>query len=112
MPYRCAVTEPSSALSFRPAEPDDWPHIWPIFSAVVAGGDTYAYPPDISGEAAAAAWMPDETIGRTTYVAELDGRVVASSYLRPNAPGLGSHVANSGLMLDPDAECHGIVLRF
>ena len=94
MPYRRVVTESTSPLSFRPTEPGDWPRIWPIFNAVVA------------------AWMPDAAIGRTTYVAELEGRVVATAYVKPNAPGLGSHVANAGWMVAPDAVGHGIGRRF
>lgn len=112
VPYRGPVTEHTAALSFRPVERDDWGHIWPIFSTVVATGDTYAFPPDISSEDAAAAWMPDATIGRTTYVAELDGRIVATAYVKPNAPGLGGHVANAGWMVAPDAAGHGIGRRF
>lgn len=112
MPYRRVVTESTSPLSFRPTEPGDWRRIWPIFNAVVAGGDTYAYPPDITADDAAAAWMPDAAIGRTTYVAELEGRVVATAYVKPNAPGLGSHVANAGWMVAPDAVGHGIGRRF
>ena len=104
-------TDPD-ALEFRPAVADDWAHIWPIFAAVVATGDTYAYSPDISPDEAAASWMPDDSIGRTTYVAELDGAVVATAYVKPNAPGLGRHVANAGWMVSPDAAGHGIGRRF
>lgn len=110
--YRCRMAEPTPTLSFRPAERDDWDRIWPIFSAVVATGDTYAYPPDMGSEAAEAAWMPDTSVGRTTYVAELDGAIVATAYVKPNAPGLGSHVANAGWMVAPDAAGHGIGRRF
>lgn len=100
------------ALVFRPAVAADWDRIWPIFSAVVATGDTYAYPPGISPDEAAASWMPDEAAGRTTYVAELHGDVVATAYVKPNAPGLGSHVANAGWMVSPAAAGHGIGRRF
>ena len=110
--YGEAVTDRPDPLTFRPAATDDWDRIWPIFSAVVSTGDTYAYAPDISAEEAAAAWMPDATVGRTTYVAELDGQIVATAYVKPNAPGLGSHVANAGWMVAPDAAGHGVGRRF
>jgi len=28
----------------RTATDEDWPRIWPFFSAIVAAGETYAYP--------------------------------------------------------------------
>jgi len=37
-----------------------------------------------------------------TYVAETDGVVVGTYILKPNQPGLGSHVANAGYMVHPD----------
>jgi ribosomal protein S18 acetylase RimI-like enzyme len=43
-----------------------------------------------------------------TFVAELDGRVVGTYLLRPNQPGLGSHVANAGYMVDPAYRGRGL----
>lgn len=102
----------SDPLTFRAADEADWSAIWPIFSLVVSTGDTYAFAPDISEDAAKAAWMPDPALGRTTYVAELDGAVVATAYVKPNAPGLGAHVANAGWMVSPAAAGRGIGRRF
>ena len=97
---------------FRVAVADDWPAIWPIFHAVVAQGDTYAYPPDIDSAAAENLWMADGNDRRRTYVAERDGEIVATAYVRPNQPGLGDHVANAGWMVSPAAAGQGIGRRF
>ena len=99
-------------ISFRTAEAGDWPAIWPIFRAVVGRGDTYAYPPDIDPAEAEAVWMADGTDRRRTYVAERDGEIVATAYVRPNQPGLGDHVANAGWMVAPAAAGQGIGRRF
>lgn len=94
------------------AEAGDWPAIWPIFRDVVSRGDTYAYSPDIDPADAAAVWMADGTDRRRTYVAERDGEIVATAYVRPNQPGLGDHVANAGWMVAPAAAGQGIGRRF
>ena len=94
----------------RKADADDWPAIWPIVSRVLAGGDTYVYPPDVSESEARSIWMHDGD-REATYVAEIEGRVVATAYLRPNQPGQGAHVANAGWMVDPDVSGRGLGRR-
>ena len=95
-------------LIFRTATDHDWPAIWQIFREVVATGDTYPYPPDVDEHEARAAWIQPGTDCRFTYVAERDGSVVATAYLKPNQPGLGDHVCNAGWMVLPQAAGHGI----
>ena len=93
------------ALTIRPAGPQDHDAIWRIFHEVVAAGDTYAYRPDTTREEAMALWFPG---GGWTFVAELDGAVVATYVMRPNQPGQGSHVANCGYMVDRMASGRGV----
>jgi L-amino acid N-acyltransferase YncA len=95
-------------VEFRRATVDDWTSIWPVFHEVVASGDTYAYPPDITEAGARALWMLDGMGRRFTYVAELNGAVVGTAYLKPNQVGLGDHVANAGWMVAPEAAGRGI----
>jgi GNAT superfamily N-acetyltransferase len=92
-----------SALHIRHATVADWTGIWRFFATVIAGGDTYTLPPDATSEQAQAYWF-----GRAmaVYVAELEGRVVGTYCLRYNLPGLGSHVANAGYVVDP--ACFGL----
>jgi L-amino acid N-acyltransferase YncA len=99
-------------LSFRHATPDDWPTIWPIVHVVVAEGITYPYPPDITQDDAKTLWMLDGSSRRVTYVAEVDGTVVGTAYLKPNQVGLGDHVANAGWMIDPRVGGQGIGRQF
>ena len=97
---------------FRRATPADWVAIWPIFRAVASGGDTYPYPPGISESDAETLWMHDGSDRKLTYVAELDGKIVGTAYLKPNNIGLGDHIANAGWMINPLASGQGIGRRF
>lgn len=82
--------------------------IWPIFHEVVAAGDTYLYSPDITFEDARSIWLPPRA---RAFVAEADGKVFGHYMLKPNAPGLGDHVANAGYMVAPSLRGHGIASR-
>ena len=44
-------------MEIREATAQDWPAIYPFFSAIVAEGETYAYPEHLSLEQARAYWM-------------------------------------------------------
>jgi GNAT superfamily N-acetyltransferase len=90
----------------RAAAPSDWPAIWQFFSAIVAAGETYAYPDDLTSETARALWM--ESAPGLTVVAEIDGVVVGSAKAAPNRPGRGAHVATASFMVDPVAQGHGV----
>jgi GNAT superfamily N-acetyltransferase len=89
----------------RPATSSDWPATWKIFRSVVRGGDTYAFSPDLDEENARRIWFSP---GAEVFVAEAKGRVVGTFYVKPNQPGLGSHVANAGFMVDPELHGAGI----
>lgn len=91
--------------TIRRATSADRERIWEIFQTVVASGDTYAYAPTTSREEALALWFRADT---STYVA-VEGDIVVGTYiLRPNQPGLGSHVANAAFMVDLAARGRGI----
>lgn len=99
-------------IEFRVAVDEDWAEIWPIMSAVVQRGDTYTYAPDIDQDEARSAWMLAPANRAATYVATLDGNIVATANLKPNQPGLGDHVANAAWMVDPAATGRGIGRKF
>ena len=58
------------------ATDDDWPQIWPFFSAIVAAGETYAFPEDLTVETGRGWWM-EQPPGHTV-VLEDDGRILGS----------------------------------
>jgi L-amino acid N-acyltransferase YncA len=92
-------------LVIRDARPEDWPGIWPFFRQIVAAGETYTWPPDMSEDDARAAWFPSP--GRTV-VASVAGTVVGTAKTQPNQAGPGAHVANASFMVDPAYGGRGI----
>src|SRR5437016_1887694 len=92
-------------LVIRKAEDKDWPAVWKIIKAVITGGDTYVYPPDSPEGDMLEYWLSPD---KHTYVADLEGGIVATFWLKANQPGLGSHVANAAYMVSPDAAGRGI----
>ena len=92
-------------VEIRRTKESDFDGIWEIFHQVVVRGDTYAYHPETTKEQARETWMSKAV---TTYVALLDGEIVGTYILRPNQPGLGSHVANAGYMVKDGMHGRGI----
>lgn len=92
-------------VEIRKAVEADKPAIWQIIKAVIAGGDTYVFLPDSSEDEMMAYWF---TPDKHNYVAVLDGDVAGTYWLRPNQPGLGSHVVNAAYMVSPDTTGKGI----
>lgn len=90
----------------RPATRDDWPRIWPFFRAIVAEGETYAYPDDLTSDQARDLWL-EEPPG-LTVVLEEDARVLGTAKLGPNRPGRGDHVATASFMVDPALAGRGV----
>ena len=93
-------------MSIRVATDQDWPQIWPIFSQIVAAGQTYAYPEDLSSSQARRLWL-EMPPGQT--VVAVDGRtVVGSAKMGPNRLGRGAHVSTASFMIDPAAQGRGL----
>ena len=92
-------------VRIRPASAIDEDAVWAIFHEVVQAGDTFTYDPDTSREDALAFWF---ATGNRTFVALLDDEIVGSYFIKPNQPGLGSHVANAGYMVRGDMRGRGV----
>ena len=92
----------------REATAADWPNIWPIFSEITEGGDTYAYPVDTDRSTAEMLWMtkPDRT-----FVFEEDGEILGTYYLKTNQDGPGKHVCNCGYMVTSAARGRGLAQK-
>lgn len=89
----------------REASTDDSDAIWRILEPVIRGGDTYALPANMSRVEALAYWR---TPGHEVFVAEENGEILGTYYLRANQKGGGAHVANCGYMTAPWASGRGI----
>lgn len=91
--------------TIRTATPYDHDPIWNIFRAVITPGDTWVFEPTIGRDDALAYWFAP---ANRCFVAESGGNVVGTYILKPNHAGLGSHVANAGFMVAPDARGLGV----
>jgi L-amino acid N-acyltransferase YncA len=95
-----------STLVIRAITERDWEQVFAIFSAVVAEGETYAYPEHLSSEAARALWI-DGPPG-ATVVAVRGDVVVGTAKFGPNRPARGSHVATASFMVPSHVRGSGV----
>lgn len=93
------------SVTIRPSSPADADAEWAIVQAVLAAGDTYAWPTYPTRAQGLALMHP---LGGHTYVAEDVGEVVGLYYLKANYQGPGDHVANCGYMVAPNARGRGV----
>jgi ribosomal protein S18 acetylase RimI-like enzyme len=87
------------------SNPSDDDAIWRVIGPVFRAGETYPLPHDISRADAFAYWRAP---GHEVFVAEEQGKIVGSYYLRANNRGGGSHVANCGYIVAADASGRGV----
>lgn len=98
------MSDPSS-ITLRPATRADAAAIWSIIGPTIRAGETYALARDLSEADAVDYWLgPD----KQTFVAEADGQVLGTYYLRANQPGGGAHVCNCGYMTAAEAAGRGV----
>jgi L-amino acid N-acyltransferase YncA len=92
-------------MRIRPARTDDAPAIWRIIGPVIRAGETYTLDRDMSEADALAYWLgPD----RETFVAEEDGEIVGTYFIRPNQAGGGKHICNCGYITSATATGRGV----
>ncbi len=95
-----------AAITIRAVVDADWPDVYAIVHDVVARGETYAYPDDLSSHDARALWVegpPSETV-----VALVNGAIVGTAKYGPNRPGRGAHVSTASFMVAYEARGQGI----
>jgi ribosomal protein S18 acetylase RimI-like enzyme len=92
-------------MRIRPARDTDRPAIWAVIEPVFRAGETYPLPRDISETDGLAYWF---TPGHEVFVAEDDGGIAGSYYLRANQKGGGAHVANCGYITAPAQRGRGV----
>lgn len=81
------------SVTIRAAAEADHDAIWAMLEPMIRAGETYTLPCDMSREDALAYWF---TPGHQVFVAELNGAVAGTYYLRANQRGGGDHVCNCG----------------
>jgi len=92
-------------MVIREATPEDFDRIWPIFREISGAGDTYAYPRGMTRTQAYETWIEAP---RQSFVAEENGRVVGTYYLKTNHAGGGDHVCNCGYMVAAESRGRGL----
>ena len=92
-------------MEIRESKEEDWESIWPIFHEIVFTGEAYAYDRNTSKEQGEAIWM---LAPRVTFVAEADGKINGTYYLKTNQQGPGNHVCNCGYMVASSARGKGL----
>jgi ribosomal protein S18 acetylase RimI-like enzyme len=92
-------------MLIREATVSDADAIWKILEPVIRGGDTYTLPADMTREDALAYW---NSPGHEVFVAEENGEILGTYYMRANQKGGGAHVANCGYITAPWASGRGI----
>jgi GNAT superfamily N-acetyltransferase len=93
-------------MLIREATADDWPKIYPFWTRIVAAGETYAYPENLSPDEAAALWL--EPPPGYAVVAVDGDRVLGTAKMGPNRPGRGAHIATASFMVDPAYAGRGV----
>jgi L-amino acid N-acyltransferase YncA len=89
------------------ATAEDWQHIWPIFRAICAEGETYVYPYEPTEDEGRAMWM-EEPPGLTVVAVDEAGRILGTAKTGPNRPGPGAHVATASYMVAEAASGRGV----
>lgn len=95
-------------MNIRKTESSDAAAISGIILPIIREGSTYALDSDMSEADALAYWMgPD----KETFVAEENGTILGTYYLRRNQAGGGGHVCNCAYMVHAPAVGRGIAQR-
>ncbi len=95
-------------MIIRKSVPQDEDSIWNILEPVIRSGETFPLPRDMTREAALAYWLAPE---KQTFVAEDEGEIVGTYYMRANQAGGGGHVCNCGYITSENARRRGIARR-
>ena len=95
-------------MLIRSARAEDTTAIWSIIGPTIRAGETYALDPALGEADALAYWLGSD---RETFVAEENGEIFGTYYIRANQGGGGRHVSNCGYMTSASATGRGIARR-
>ncbi|MEV7782819.1 GNAT family N-acetyltransferase [Kitasatospora sp. NPDC088351] len=94
-------------MLIREATTEDWPAIWPFFHAIVAAGETFTYPLDLSSDQGRDWWLLAAPY-RTVVAVDEAGTVLGTAKMNRNHLGNGSHIASASYMVDPAHAGRGV----
>jgi GNAT superfamily N-acetyltransferase len=94
-------------MIIRDAVEGELAQIATFFRAIVAAGETYAYPEDLDDQGIADLWL-EQPPGRCVVAVSDEGSVLGSAKMGPNRAGRGAHIATASFMVDPAAQGKGI----
>jgi ribosomal protein S18 acetylase RimI-like enzyme len=92
-------------MTIRPAQEGDRDGIWAVMEPVIREGTTYTLDRDMGKAAALDYWLGGD---HEAFVFAGAGEVLGTYFIRPNRPGGGAHVANTGYMVSPLAFGRGV----
>lgn len=92
-------------MLIRPVRPDDGPAIWSVIGPTIAAGETNAIDRHTTETEGLAWWLGKD---HEVFVAEEDGAILGTYYIRPNQGGGGRHVCNGGYITGADARGRGV----
>ena len=92
-------------MLIRPARADDRSAIWSVIGPTIAAGETNAIDRNSTEAEGLAYWLSP---GNEVFVAEDEGTILGTYYLRPNQAGGGRHVCNGGYITSAEARGRGV----
>jgi RimJ/RimL family protein N-acetyltransferase len=93
-------------MRIRKFDPEkDGDAVWEIIHQIIVEGDTLVFSPNSTKKQMLDYWATDD---KFAYIAEIDGQIVGTFYIKQNQPDLGSHVANAGYLVHPAQRGKGI----
>jgi ribosomal protein S18 acetylase RimI-like enzyme len=92
-------------MLIRPTRPEDAAAIWSIIGPTIRAGETYTLDREMREDEALAYWMGAD---RETFVADDNGAILGTYYIRANQAGGGHHVCNCGYMTSAKATGRGV----
>jgi ribosomal protein S18 acetylase RimI-like enzyme len=93
------------SIHVRAADAADAPAVWRVLEPTIRAGETLALDRNMTEAEALAYWSRSD---HETFVAEIDGDVVGTYYLRPNQAGGGKHISNCGYVTSPSVMGRGV----
>ncbi|WP_280672584.1 MULTISPECIES: GNAT family N-acetyltransferase [unclassified Kitasatospora] len=94
-------------MTIREADANDWPAIWPFFHTVIAAGETFTYPVDLTERQGRDLWLLPAP-NRTVVALDESGTVLGTAKMNANQPGNGSHIASASYLVDPAHSHRGV----